>query len=104
MSNGAAYVLDETGGFPSRVNLDMVRIDDCTEADDQLILGLVHEHLERTGSLRARELIEQWEVFRPLFRKVVPNTTPTAPRTQSRPTIPEPAPAPGPAPTPGGAR
>ncbi|MEO8635257.1 MAG: glutamate synthase large subunit [Gemmatimonadales bacterium] len=95
MSNGAAYVLDETGAFPSRVNLDMVRVDDCTEEDDQLILGLIHEHLERTGSLRARRLIEEWAAFRPLFRKVVPNTTPTAPRIQSAPTIPEPAPAPG---------
>ena len=98
MSNGAAYVLDETGGFPGRVNLDMVRIDDCTENDGQLILGLVHEHLERTGSLRARQLIEQWEVFRPLFRKVVPNTTPTTPTTpqlHSQPTIPEPAATPG---------
>jgi len=104
MSNGAAYVLDETGGFPGRVNLDMVRIDDCTENDDQLILGLVHEHLERTGSLRARQLIEQWEVFRPLFRKVVPNTTPTAPQLHSQPTITEPAPAPGPTPLPVGAR
>ena len=104
MSNGAAYVLDETGGFPSRVNVDMVRVDSCTEDDDQLILGLVHEHLERTGSLRARQLVEQWTTFRPLFRKVVPNTTPTAPRTHALPNIPEPAPAPGPVPSPAGAR
>ena len=104
MSNGAAYVLDETGGFPSRVNLDMVRVDACTETDDQHILGLVHEHLERTGSLRARQLIEQWSVFRLLFRKVVPKTAPTTPRTPSQPTVTETTSASGPSPTPVGAR
>ncbi len=97
MSNGVAYVLDESGGFSSRVNTDMVRVDACSEEDDQQILRLVHEHLERTGSGRARQLIERWAWFRPLFKKVVPNTTPTAPRALVRPVEPAPEPRPEPA-------
>jgi len=96
MSNGVAYVLDENGGFTSRVNMDMVRVDSCTEEDEGRLLALIHEHQERTGSPRAKQLIEQWERFRPLFKKVVPNTAPSLPRAASAPMQPAPEPAPEP--------
>jgi glutamate synthase domain-containing protein 3 len=94
MSNGVAYVLDETGGFTSRVNMDMVRVDRCTEEDEARLLELIHEHQERTGSARARQLIAQWGEFRQLFKKVIPNTTPTAPVAEAKPTMPAPEPQP----------
>jgi glutamate synthase domain-containing protein 3 len=97
MSNGTAYVLDESGGLNSRVNLDMVRVDSCTEEDEAMLLRLIHEHQERTGSARARQLIAEWDRFRPLFKKVVPNTTPITPRVELRPTMPAPEPRPEPA-------
>ena len=97
MSNGVAFVLDETGAFPSRVNMDMVRVEGCTDQDAVDLLGLIHEHQEKTGSARARLLIEQWEEFRPLFLKVVPNTTPTAPKVTSTPVVPAPETVPVPA-------
>ncbi len=97
MSNGVAYVLDESGGFTSRVNMDMVRVDRCNEQDEEKLLVLIHEHQERTGSARARQLIAQWPEFRQLFKKVVPNTTPTAPKAVAQPTEPAPEPAPEPA-------
>jgi glutamate synthase (ferredoxin) len=97
MSNGVAFVLDETGGFPSRVNMDMVRVDSCTDQDAAELLILIHEHQEKTGSARARMLIERWSEFRPLFRKVVPNTTPTTPKVTSTPVVPAPEPVPVPA-------
>ena len=97
MSNGTAFVLDEGGEFSSRVNTDMVRVDRCTEAEEIQLLQLVHEHQERTGSARARQLIAAWDEFRPLFKKVVPNTTPASPVTEARPTVPAPEPRPQPA-------
>ncbi len=97
MSNGVAYVLDESGGFTSRVNMDMVRVDRCTEEDEAKLLELIHEHQERTGSARARQLIAQWSEFRLLFKKVIPNTTPSAPKAVAQPTEPAPEPAPEPA-------
>ena len=96
MSNGLAYVLDENGGFASRVNIDMVRVDSCSAEDEAQLLALIHEHQERTGSARAKQLIEQWDAFRRLFKKVVPNTTPSAPKAETRPTVPAPEPTPEP--------
>lgn len=46
MSNGVAYVLDESGEFTGRVNTDMVWVDRCAEADEALVLSLIHEHQE----------------------------------------------------------
>ncbi len=94
MSNGVAYVLDETGEFSGRVNTDMVRVDGCTEADEALVLALIHEHQERTGSPRARQIMADWSHYRPLFKKVVPDTTPAAPLNEARPTVPAPEPEP----------
>jgi glutamate synthase domain-containing protein 2/glutamate synthase domain-containing protein 1/glutamate synthase domain-containing protein 3 len=96
MSNGVAYVLDEDGAFTSRVNMDMVRVDSCNEEDASQVLALIHEHQERTGSSRAKQLIEHWDRFKPLFKKVVPNTAPTAPKSALSPTLPAPEPAPEP--------
>ena len=73
MTNGVAYVLDEDGIFPSRLNTEMVTLTAFEERDDSVVQQLIHEHLERTGSPRAKRLFEEWERYRPLFRKVVPN-------------------------------
>jgi glutamate synthase domain-containing protein 2/glutamate synthase domain-containing protein 3 len=94
MSNGVAYVHDETGDFAGRVNTDMVRVDQCTTEDEVMLLGLIHEHQEQTGSARARQLIERWSDFRSCFKKVVPNTAPTAPVAEAKPTVPAPEPRP----------
>jgi glutamate synthase domain-containing protein 3 len=100
MSNGVAYVLDEVGDFAGRVNPDMVHVDMCNAEDEEQLLALIHEHQERTGSARAKQLIEQWATFRPLFRKVVPNTAPSAPKSETKPTLPTPEPRPEPVGTP----
>ncbi|MEP6572361.1 MAG: glutamate synthase large subunit [Gemmatimonadota bacterium] len=73
MTNGVAYVLDESGNFAVRCNLDMIGIGPLAERDDSVILQLLHEHLERTGSLRAKAIIENWGRFRVLFQRVTPN-------------------------------
>src|SRR2546428_9617290 len=55
MSNGVAYVLDETETFSARCNFDMVRVEPLAEADERAVLELVHQHLVKTGSLQAPE-------------------------------------------------
>ena len=72
MSNGVAYVLDETATFESRLNQDLVELTDLDERDVELLRRLVREHEERTASPRARTILVQWESFLPLFRKVTP--------------------------------
>jgi glutamate synthase domain-containing protein 3 len=72
MSNGVAYVLDETGSLDARVNPDMVEITELDEWDVEVLLRLVREHEEKTVSPRARTILVQWQDYLPLFRKVSP--------------------------------
>ena len=73
MSHGVVYVLDENGSFPARVNRAMVDIDALTPEEQDAVLDLTHEHQERTGSARARQILLDWPRFAPLFLKVVPH-------------------------------
>ncbi|OLD94625.1 MAG: hypothetical protein AUG79_07940 [Gemmatimonadetes bacterium 13_1_20CM_4_69_16] len=79
MSNGTAYVLDEVGNFASRCNSDMVGARLVEAEDDQPLLQLVREHAARTASPRARAILDAWDRYHRLFRKVVPHTAPAAP-------------------------
>jgi glutamate synthase domain-containing protein 3 len=72
MSNGVAYVLDETGTLDERVNGDMVDLVELDSEDDEVLRRLVREHEEKTTSPRARTLLVDWARFQPLFRKVAP--------------------------------
>ena len=72
MSNGLAYVIDESGTFESRLNRDLVDLDRLDETDVELVLRLIREHEEKTASPRARTMLVQWADFLPLFRKVAP--------------------------------
>src|SRR5437867_2306490 len=76
MSNGVAYVLDETETFSARCNFDMVRVEPLAEADERAVLELVHQHLAKTGSPRAREVLGAWDRYRLVVRKVVPHAAP----------------------------
>jgi glutamate synthase (NADPH/NADH) large chain/glutamate synthase (ferredoxin) len=72
MSNGVAYVLDEAGTFESRVNHDMVGLEELEEQDVEVLRRLIREHEEKTASPRARTILVQWDDYLPLFRKVAP--------------------------------
>ena len=73
MSGGVAYVLDEIGDFPKRVNTQMVGIERIEDsAESAAVRALVQQHLEYTGSSRARTLLERWDTVVPRFVKVMP--------------------------------
>ncbi len=77
MSNGLAYVLDEFGDLPPRVNHDLVEIQPVELAEDvELLKTMIERHYERTGSRRAQELLGAWEESLPKFRKVAPRDVP----------------------------
>jgi len=78
MTNGVAYVLDEEGDFPSRLNGELVQATRLMDSDElSLVYGLVQEHFERTASRRAEAILDLWDVYRSQFWKVSPK--PTAP-------------------------
>ncbi len=73
MSGGVAYVLDEEGAFPGRVNPEMVELARLRKSCDVAELRrLISRHHERTGSEHARRILDCWEELRSLFWKVVP--------------------------------
>ncbi|MFP1632158.1 glutamate synthase large subunit [Zhengella sp. ZM62] len=101
MSGGVAYVLDEAGDFAERCNMAMVELEPVPEEDDLLeklhhhggdlahkgrvdvmenmtshdeerLYALIAAHHHHTGSTRAAEILNDWPVFRPKFRKVMP--------------------------------
>ncbi|HRI18312.1 MAG TPA: glutamate synthase subunit alpha, partial [Burkholderiaceae bacterium] len=94
MSGGIAYVYDEAGDFARRCNTAMValgpvltaeeqsatldealwhRVDGKAQTDEAILRKLVEDHHRWTGSLRAREILDQWAERRAKFVKVFPH-------------------------------
>jgi glutamate synthase (NADPH/NADH) large chain len=73
MSGGIAYVLDEDGSFDYYCNMGMVEISLVEELHDiRELRDLISQHLKYTGSQRAREILDNWEIYLPKFIKVIP--------------------------------
>jgi glutamate synthase (ferredoxin) len=73
MSGGIAYVLDETGDFPSRINTQMVGVERLEDPEEiGRVLRMIERHRELTGSERARQVLESWDRLLPRFVAVVP--------------------------------
>ena len=72
MSNGVAYVFDEADTFASRLNHEMVLLADLDQDDTRLLSRLLQLHQQRTGSARARWLLDGWDQQLPRWRKVKP--------------------------------
>jgi glutamate synthase domain-containing protein 3 len=73
MSHGFAYVLDEDASFPRRYNPELVAIDKVKAPEDVSELRqLIEEHAAKTGSARARDILDGWDRYLPLFWKVLP--------------------------------
>jgi len=72
MSGGIAYVLDEDGSFPSRVNLETVDLDPLDEQDLETVQRMVRRHFLYTRSRKADDVLRKWETVAPRFVKVFP--------------------------------
>jgi glutamate synthase (NADPH/NADH) large chain len=101
MSGGIAYVLDEAGDFAERCNMAMVELEPVPEEDDMLeklhhsggdithkgrvdvssdmnqhdeerLYQLISNHMHFTKSSRAKEILDNWETYRPKFVKIMP--------------------------------
>jgi glutamate synthase (NADPH/NADH) large chain len=86
MSGGIAYVYDEDGLFAKRCNTSMVALEKVESAssavgkvqhlnqpDEVTLKTLIENHANFTGSVRASELLANWETSRAKFVKVMPN-------------------------------
>lgn len=73
MSGGIAYVWDPTSTFSKNVNLEMVELERLTESEEiDSVLHLLTLHREYTGSKRANDILENWNIEVGRFIKVMP--------------------------------
>jgi glutamate synthase (ferredoxin) len=73
MSGGIAYVLDETGDFPTRCNKQMVALEKLDDADEiESIRQMIKRHADYTRSERALKILASWNELLPKFVKVMP--------------------------------
>ncbi len=96
MSGGIAFVYDEAGDFSQRCNLSMValepvpaeeqhaetqgvldshgrvKINHIEARDDYLLRILIENHVRHTGSTRGQAILNDWDVARCRFVKVMP--------------------------------
>ncbi|MBD2202943.1 glutamate synthase large subunit [Calothrix sp. FACHB-1219] len=73
MTGGLAYFLDEDGSFPELVNKDIVKIQRVsTEAGEKQLKELIQTHCDRTGSPKAKLILQNWQEYLPKFWQLVP--------------------------------
>ena len=72
MSGGIAYVLDESGRFPSMINNSMLDLDPLDDDDVEYIQRMLRNHFHYTRSQRADSVLRKWDSFAPKFIKVFP--------------------------------
>ena len=73
MSGGIAYVLDEQGDFPKRLNRSaMIDLEPLGPDDVEYLQKMLRKHFEYTRSGRADDILRKWDAFAPKFVKVFP--------------------------------
>jgi glutamate synthase (ferredoxin) len=73
MSGGIAYVLDEAGDFKNRCNMELVRLESLTDANEtEDLWKLIQRHQAYTKSAKAAKVLADWKNYLPKFVKVLP--------------------------------
>ncbi len=72
MSGGIAYCFDPEGDLKKKCNMDMVVLEELNDPDIALIKNLLANHYKYTLSLKARDIIDNFEKSAKRFIKVMP--------------------------------
>jgi glutamate synthase (NADPH/NADH) large chain len=72
MSGGVAYILDEQNTFEAKVNREMVEITELTPEDKNIILMYLEKHVGLTGSVKGKQVFENFKSLASQFKKVLP--------------------------------
>jgi glutamate synthase (NADPH/NADH) large chain len=71
MSGGIGYVWDPERRLEALYNPELVELEELDEEDEATILGLVTEHVERTGSTVGAHVLATWAERRGEFVRVI---------------------------------
>ena len=72
MSGGIAFVHNPDGTLAARTNHQLVDLDPVNPGREPALRELLEEHLLRTGSAGARELLSRWDSAVEEFTLVIP--------------------------------
>ncbi len=72
MSGGIAYVLDENNKFVSKVNKEMVLIENLNVDDIGFLKGIITEHYNLTNSEKAKNILNNFDLYLSKFKKIIP--------------------------------
>lgn len=73
MSGGIAYVLDEDNTLYRNLNKQMIGIEKVeNKYDEQELKGMIQKHVEATGSLKGKRVLESFREYLPKFKKIIP--------------------------------
>ncbi|MBV7271384.1 glutamate synthase large subunit [Clostridium sp. PL3] len=73
MSGGIAYVLDEDDSFSKKCNMEMVEVSELASGEDiDTVFDFVKEHYEYTNSVKAKQILDNWDSYKIKFKKIIP--------------------------------
>lgn len=72
MSGGLAYVLDSDRTLEAKTNMHGISLEEPESDDIENIKHMLDMHVARTGSVRAKSLLADWEKVKSQFTKVFP--------------------------------
>ncbi len=73
MSGGIAYVLDENSRLYRNLNRQMVRMESLEEGSGQdELYRIIEKHVRLTGSRKGQDILEHFEAYIPMFKKIIP--------------------------------
>jgi glutamate synthase (NADPH/NADH) large chain len=73
MSGGIAFVYDEDETFAGKCNMEMIEIEELKDLSDiKLLYHMIKEHYESTKSVKAKNILDNWDADKRLFKKVIP--------------------------------
>ncbi len=77
MTGGFAYILDEAGDLDVRLNKESIEMLDIADLaiHQEHLRGIINQHFEETGSLRAQNILQDFDSFAPLFKLIKPTAT-----------------------------
>jgi glutamate synthase (ferredoxin) len=73
MSGGVAYILDESGDFATRCNMQMVALETLSAPEEIMeVKEAIANHVKYTGSDKGSKVLTYWDEMLPKFVKVMP--------------------------------
>nr|YP_010336746.1 ferredoxin-dependent glutamate synthase [Stylonema alsidii]UNJ15152.1 ferredoxin-dependent glutamate synthase [Stylonema alsidii] len=82
MTGGLAYFYDEKNILEPRLNPDTVQAQRVITPEGEIQLQkLIQEHASKTGSKKAQEILENWQLHLPKFWQIVPAAESQMPET-----------------------